>query len=668
MAAKAEHQDEAPSDFTEPGEDFRRLPTLSYLWAVVRRNAVWCIAIAFIISPFALFAILRAEKTYETMVLLKFDPSGSVDPQGLTQGSQFAAALANLFRETADLEFLKELARIYTPPRAPSVWDILPIPEPLQDFLVLRSAGEGSEDELVARARKLQKRFTLAVDEGQALVFQAQVTAYAASPQDAQLLAQNIADLLCENYLKNELRRVKAVHDALIRLMDSPEVKVLLEKLRSKSSSQDKGEGSKTALELKKRQLSNQEQIKELSARLAANQERKLKLEAEIGTLSQRYGKFHPQLQALKNEIGQANEKGTSGSVVGQMRKLREQLFYLEAESTALGTIPKEIDTPELMVERLNSRLELLAIERVSLEQQIRNPGKRTRLSLISQPAYPPNPLASPRLKLAIAAAAATVFAMLAFMILREFRSDRPRDEWRISFALNLPCLGHLKLKQLRHLPPLVTPVVEELRHELTKEKPSQRFVDALTSYRVLSHWLKNKRRGPVVLVAKGAQPAKAATLISSIANLYALDYAGRVLVIDFDSQDPITHPPSVAGEGSMLDYLDRRLAWDKVCLKPDEERSFDLVPAPLAGDQRLPASVSSERLAEFLKAANKRYELIILVGLGASHFVENSSLLRQATDGLIIVETHGSSLAKLKNLAIHLEARKLGGFVLVEG
>ena len=57
----------------------------------------------------------------------------------------------------------------------------------------------------------------------------------------------------------------------------------------------------------------------------------------------------------------------------------------------------------------------------------------------------------------------------------------------------------------------------------------------------------------------------------------------------------------------------------------------------------------------------------VLMIGLGADQFIENSSLLEYATDCLVVVEAGRATFGQMEKLLAHLDPGKVGGYVHVD-
>ena len=654
------------------GPNYRGLPSLTFLKAFLKRNIFLSIVVGALYSPIALVLFLGANNEYTSGIVLKYDPTDAIDFDMITI-SGFPAVISALTAPGTGEEFFVELARRFPPSEKLLPMERLPIlGEYLRRWFPLKKV-EANPDQLRDQALNLQKKVSLIADYERRIANFGVLTAIEVSASRAQALAQAAANLIIETYYAMQIERIGALTQTLKHLLQKDQVKEMVE--RAISTAQKKGTtkssptNQEAGIEIRIRQNAVQEQIKELTVRMQEDRERKIKLEGEITSLAQRYGAYHPQIKALQAQLADINSASKQKQMAADLTRLQDQFLTYEAEATALGVSDREetMETVDKVVQRLALRLDRYNLELISLKEQRAEPARRVRLQMLGTPPMPL--LASKNVKPKMAAFLAGLGLALMFftMLVRELVSGRVKDPWPVSWILQRPCLGALSKSVERNLGWMDPETVRTIRVQLMGSKADVRKARPLLELRQLSYGLRSNCEGRVVLMVKTSPQARCGRVLHNLANLYGCDYPGRLLVIDLDGRDPLFTEAQSVSEGSVLDYLSRRFVWKQICRPRDQRRSYDLLPAPHTGDQRIAELLGSEAFSEMIHSALKIYQTIFIVGFGPEQFVENNALLEHATDCLLIVESPRTQFSQLLKLQADLKGDKLRGFMHVE-
>ena len=635
------------------------LPDLAYLFNIIKRNLVMSVLIIAILSPVGLIAVMRATSTYESTLVIHYDNNDFLDFESTAGRSNFPLIVAFMKLKLTDIEFMEELAATYQSARRPTFFESLPLPESvrriLQNFIKKPSSPAA---EISALARSLMDSITIIYDPyaaGQTPMLR--ISAVAGSPAEAQKLANTAGKLLSDYYYADELRRAGSKSAYFTAMLAKPMVRDLV------APSGQGNEASRTsAAEIKQNQAENriknlqsQEKIRELTASLAAIRLKRTKLEQEVEGMAQRYGPFHPKMTTAKRELLDFTRTANEKVLSDQLADLQEQMVDTDVDGGVAVTGRRAASGAEGIVQGIPERLSLYLLKHLALEQQAQEPTQRMHLSALGEATLSSAPFKSQRTKIMMVAAAFILFIVVFVTIVREVFASTARDAWPVAFRYRLRSLATVPKWVLKKHNRLDSEAIKGMISELSPSKPgvaarpSSKHNPALI-YRKISHWLHTESTGKVLLVLKGTEQPMCSAFIANLANIFSVDYAGRVLVIDFDLQDQVTGPGEGRAQG-MAEILTRRENWKTACQPRNSSRGYDLVQSSLDPDPRMSELLSAGSFREFMSAVKKTYSQIFIVGFSADQFVENRSLLDQASDVLIVVEANRSKFRYLSKL-----------------
>lgn len=652
--------------------NYRGLPSLEFLKAFFKRNVLLAAFVGAVYSPIALLLLLNVTNEYTSGVVLKYDPTDAIDPE-MEPGAGFPAMIAALTVPATGEEFFLELARRFQSNSPPFDLSQLPIVGPHLKRFQSEKPVEMSPLDLRNQALQLQKSISFFSDYERRTANIGVLTAIAGSPEAAQGLASAAANLLIDMYYGFQTTRLEAITHILTSLLQKDQVKEMVERAvnaAQKANSPKHPQAKKdNGVELRMRQNAVQEQIKDLTLRLQEERDRKIKIETEIMNLAQRYGPYHPQIKALQSQLAEINSTSKQKQMAADLSRLQDQFVSYEAEAAALGVSGREDleETVDKVVQRLGLRLDRYNLELISVKAQRDDPARRVRLQMVGTPPLPLDATKRGKPKMAGILAGVGLALMMVTVLGRELVGGKARDPWTISWLLQLPCLATLPRSVQRSLGSLSPDRVRSLRAQLLGSKAEARRARPLLSLRQLGHWLRTKTSGDVILLVKSTSQASCSEFLHNLANVYACDYPGRLLVIDLDGRDPMPLRLAADADASILDYLDRRLPWKRICQPRDGDRAYDLVPAPSPRDLRTPELLGSTGFSEFMNSALKIYQTVFVIGFGPEQFVENAALMAQANACVLIVESPATSFSQIIKLAEHLKGDKLVGYVHLE-
>lgn len=654
----------------EQKPNFRGIPDVAYLLAVLKRNFFISLLIIGVYSPFALIYVARQSNEYTSGVMLKYDGSDALDIDSPPHAA-FPASVLALASPTTGSDFFLELSKIYSPSVEPSRFLQIPfIGKILNNLIDISDKKNSSEERLDPHT--LSQSVSLTSEFEQRVANVGLLTASESSPERARLLALTAANLIIDRYYRLQTSRLEAITKTLSTVLEKDQVKEMVERAVSNALQDDRTKAGKAAQEavltLRARQQSVQDRMKELNLRIQEDRERRLKIESEISTLAQRYGAYHPQIKALQSQLKEINSSNQSKQMSVELGKLQDQSLNYDAEAAALGLGIDDapLESVDRIVKRLTTKRDRYSLELMSLQQQNSEPDNRVRLQMIGTPSLPLQPSRSVITKAAIFSAAFGIGLIALVVIIREFFLAKASEAWRISWLLNKPCLAVFFRKKIRNLARLDSETIRDLRTQLFNNGKISKRAQVLVEYRQLTHWLHNKTRGSVVFFAKTSEPSSCEEFIGNIANIYACDYPGRYLLIDFDGKNLIEK--SFSGGHTIIDFLSRKNSWKEVCLPRNGHRMFDLLVGPPPIDRRTSEILGSTALADMIKSALKIYKKIFVIGFGPEHFVENSAILQCSSDCFLITEDKQTTFKSLRKQMQYFDADKVNGYVHIVG
>src|SRR5690606_14220764 len=131
----------------------------------------------------------------------------------------------------------------------------------------------------------------------------------------------------------------------------------------------------------------------------------------------------------------------------------------------------------------------------------------------------------------------------------REVFSSRARDAWRIQRHCHVPVVAELPASLLSRVLPLSRDeALAQRRKAVSGERSALRFVAACRE--AICQLRKAGDENAILLLGAGARTANA---VAALANIAALDAAGRSLVIDLNHRDPLPGSPTGAGLGAFF-------------------------------------------------------------------------------------------------------------------
>lgn len=651
------------------------MPGLDYLFGVVRRNAMMSILLIAMLSPVALIAVLRGKAIYESTLIIHYDNNDVLDFESAAGHSEFPIIFAFMKLKLTDIEFMEQLATIYPATKKPALLESLPLPQPVLSFVKgLSKRPPSNASELTSQARALMESITVSVDlSGGVQTPMLRLVATAPTSVEAQRLASAAGKLLSDYYYADELRRASSKSAYFTAMLAKPMVRDLGAPPAQKSDAgrNSQAEGKQQLAESRLKSLQIREKIRQLTENLASIRLRRAKLEQDVEAMALRYGPFHPKMASAKRELAEFTRTANEKVIADQLSDLQEQLLSFDTEGGVSVMARRPPSGAEEVVQGLPERLSLYLLKQLALEQQSLEPAQRIHLSVIGDATLAPAPVKSQRPKMAIMAIGFIVALVVVVTVVRELLATTAVDAWPVAIRYRLHSLMTVPPWVFKRHERLDAEAVRSLISDLIPErsgalKRGNSKKNPVLLYRTISHWMHTKMTGHVLLVLKGAEQPSCSSFIANLANIYSIDYAGRVLVIDFDVQDPVAGDDERRGQG-MADILIKRENWKSVCQYRNSRRSFDLVQSAVAPGCRMSELLSAPSFNDLMATLKKNYSMIIVIGFGAEQFVENSSLLSQASDTLLIVEANRSKFKYLSQLVGSLPKGRQHTFVTLD-
>lgn len=645
------------------------LPDQAFLIGLVRRNWFVAAMVFMVLLPVGVYLYFQASAVYVAEAFIHYEYDDDLDFNPSTSRSAYTALLSVLTflnSKTKDLEFLSELAAAIG--EAPSPLEKLPFPPSIKNFLLPKKSPRTPASQ-VAAAKDLMLRISLAADPvASSTTSIIKITGSHSTPQMAKKTANMTAEAMISAWYAEEIRKVESasvfanslLKDGLVQqVVTSPSDSMSLHKKQSDD------EATRQQAELRKTRFRAQERMRELNEELTAIKTKRTKLTADSETLALTYGPHHPKLVAVQRELAELNKQQRDKQIVSELRSLGEST--LDGDGVAAReTSSYQVDAVRI-IQTLPMRINLFDIQKTVLRQQLMQPEQRRIFTILSKAEAPLLPFKSNKKKMLMLWAGATAGLVLALVILREFFSDRVKDAWPVCLRLKAPCITTIPPRVLKKHDLLE---ISEIRASVSELAESQRTSRArgfrkisnpIVYYRNASFWIHGKSLGKVTLLLKSYDRPSRTQFIANLLNVYATDYAGRVLLIDLDTHDPV-EGFAASPDANFFTLLQGKSAWRDICLPRTTKRAFDLVPPPATLSSRGAELLSAKAFAEVIGFAEKNYAKVFITGMGLDLFVENAALLTAAADSLVIVERDATRFSRMRCLKKFLVAKKLMG------
>lgn len=650
---------------------YRTVPTLTYLWSVFKRNGPVIAVILFALSPFVLFKVFSAGKTYESVLALHFDSIDSFQFDGRSSDLvEFAEAGRFLAMELDDLVLTEDLAKNFPPTASEQPSSALAEKYPSLQIVRWLISAPPREVDLKNRGRLLRSRLYLSYDLGIRSSTMMQLSATGPDVEDAQRLVSVAANLLIERFYKREIERVNAAVTALNEFLENQKVKDIVEKSRQENleglGNQAKGRPNvQSSTESKVSQKSAQKRIKEINEEIRGTISRRMQLETSLAELSRRYGPFHPERRAVETQIADLRSKDGMATLSQELKNLEGQLISAESDAEAIAAAEDMDERADKMIQKVYGRLDRLRLEQEKLSEQLAKPEQRMRLAILGGPSNPIDGK-SKKLKIALLGAGSSLALSFLIIVLREFFRKKASDKWPLDWKLNLPCLLEVRASNLVNMPFMDKKTIQIMRQKIPTRIKGDDEMDVFLGLRSLGLWVKNHTQGQVLLFARGSNDPKYAPFIYRTVGVYARDYAGRCLLIDFNAGASSQAQVNDEKDTTLLDAILQKISLEQAVQNPNVERGFDFLVANSSLEMRLSEVISSAKFAEFMNAARRIYHKIFILGMGPENFVENSTLLARSTDCVIIVDAASSTFDGIHLLKKKLDREKVSGYVFL--
>ena len=430
------------------------------------------------------------------------------------------------------------------------------------------------------------------------------------------------------------------------------------------------------ALGLREKEAEIQNQIvnRESELTLLGNNrlQERLKLESELKTLESRFNRDHPEVVGKLTEIQtQSNQTEKENAISAELRELRKTLWQVKGD---ISSSPNALKISELLLDEsrqernlldLSQRLSDLNLEKQNLRRQLEDPSSRTLYKVLQKPSFSSDPSKSNRLKILLAAVAASIASMFGIAILRELLNPIAKDGWRIQLAVNAPVLAQISFSSMRSIPRIGLRLSDELRSSLRKKGKQDRIKSkTLLAYRRLELSVRRNSVGRTILLTNAGEDDKLSGFLYSFINIIASDTQGKVIVIDCNHIDPILQTNS--SNLDLAEQLDSIDGESLVQAYRNEDCGFDYIPPSpeiVGAKTRL---FTDEKFSKLFERLAKNYDYIFVRSFPESHFIENTALVNASSDSVLIVDAKRTEYSEISRTLVHLDSGKIRGLVLV--
>lgn len=645
------------------------LPDRVYFGKVLKRNWAWLV-IGGLCSLAAAYSLPKVfDNTYRSSVYAIFD---HVDVSGSGMGTSPQVrynTVARLFRARFESQdFLTEIAAkvggkdVVLREGPVSLW--------LNNLLKSRFSPKAEpDDEKIAISRVLSKQLDpFPEPESGVLV----LNSYTHDPK----LSQDLANAAMELFIRKELEeQIKSLDiklsflqknivkqpEPIRRGQPTPSVSATnrAEKLKSEDKVQE--------LEDRLRNLNSQLDGVRLE-RDQASAAVKRDLVRMLTTLQPN----HPQVVEKRKEVEAINSQyaGSEAKISGELDRVRRQLWAVRSSQ------PFPVDVMDVDIRQADiyqgsfyvavaDRIKDIELEKKNLQRQVVDPSLRTRIRIIFPATYEPNAYKNQRRNIRFGTLMAGGLFTLLLVGLREMRHPFARDAWRIERSTGKALVAQISQQNATEFADISPRLADQLRAHLSKVSRIDDAARMLLSYRRIELSVMQSCRGQIVLLINAGAFDETAQVIKNFLNIYATDHQDDFLLIDANLQDPVYRKPSKDGP-DLVDFLEGRARFDELIVKREssEDFAFDILPPMLKLSGEKTRSFRTETIEGALRRVPKGYRQIFIRAMPASHFIENTALLRVATDAFIFIDANRTSYFDLQRTLTHMESDKIRGLV----
>lgn len=661
------NQSHSPQYGQRPEGDRVQWPSLSSYLGAFRRHFFLALLFSLPVLALVLVGLSMWPAEYSSTTLVLFDPNqtrGEQQESSLVLANRIASTYTARFQ---DPEFMQRLAKVLGDQGYPLAgYGEPPLKEILEKVLPahLRPAAWSLTPEEAASRAQIEALTEQIKAEAVASQFQLSLVAKSDEPAAAQLLAREAMNL----FIVEELSKTKARMQAQLRQLTSLEASTLREKNAPAEMGRtepvaDRGRASAA----ERRELKSREQdlITTILGRQAeltraqSNQiDRQFELDSELNNLLSRKGPSHPDVIQKRREMEKFRGDPAIARMEADLNVLRKQLYQVQSEmrqkqipidrSVQISGFSDEVRRYLLDV---SNQIRNLELEVNTLEEQIRNPLKRTRYTTLREPELPTQP--SNKKKFFAAAGVGMMLVVGTFfmvIIVREVFSPTLQDKNSFQSRYELPVVAEVKSNWLKKHGRLTSGEIRKSRARLAElaKKPRPELL-MLDGYRYLQQYLFRAEPEPqVVFILDVTQEAKGDYLASNLANVMATDSSERVFLLSFRPDSAEGRPQS----GSLMGFLTGKGDWKECCIKADESFAYDAAVAREGGEGL--GSFRADMVQKLIKALREKYPRIIVEGYGPQFIHENGILCKEADAAVLQVglgKTRSSDLDRLLQL-----------------
>ncbi len=678
-----------------PDENLRRddwtqrrtlLPDWAYFRRVISRQRRFVITLAILVIILASFLSLSQKNVYSSSVSAVFDPRDSSEVYARYPNYPSFAQLSHRFyTQFQDREFLEELAAIT------GVFDAVESEhhdDPVWKKIILERAEKYLPKSWLDRP---EAKTTLSPHERTAIIdllrqqMETQsndknllltLVAYAQTPDEAQRLAAMAMDLFIKKELEREADRVTILHDVFSEYALGNFRPDTTETSRERNGGERKTGGSSEEMRLKHEEADLLDKIQMIKSEVgdAFRQRgtRRAELEAQLNSLTTRLQPSHPLVIAKQDELARFAANDDTQALRSRLNAIRETLAKNRAEQRRLGIIVSPTEDVSIAVPAaqsnngqfmpgLSDRLGELSLEKLNISRQANSPSMRTRLRLMDEASFNPTPYKNNKKALAIGFVTFGLFLVFGFGALREYASPLARDGWRIVGQTGMTPLGVISKKNVTTHPRVSPELADEWRRDNEH--------GFLSDYEQVCYAMRHMCAGNTVLFVPVGEESSTALFAHNLANVFATESVGPVLVMDFDHHHSIAAATEeFLGDHNLPHYLLKQARWDDVCKSRHENRAYELVPAPDQYTSRVARAYHSPILGKLFLVLSRRYQTVLTRGMSGPQTIENATLQKYASDTILVIDAQNSTYTDLNDVLGTLDARKIRGFVLLGG
>ena len=499
------------------------------------------------------------------------------------------------------------------------------------------------------------------------------ITVQSHSPIISQKIASQAMELFIQTLLNAEIQRIEAKLDFLRGVMVGPE--------KTKDLSQGNQILSTLPPEQKFREIKDdlQQLVKlkttQLENLIADRNQRRVSLQSDLDRMLSSLQPNHPDVIAKEAQLAkmQVNSEEVQ-ALIQEISTLRSRLWDLKASQLQNSNF-KDISDGILDIDdnqknsffyRISENIERLRIELKDLEIQVRQPSLRIRLRVLRTASYEPIPAMNNKLLSGIFAFILTNLLALAIMVVREILFPKTHDSWRVENDVDVPVIGKLSRSSVEKIGPIDAHLIHRVGQDGGRgvKREFSNIKVGVEEYRKIALGIHRQCRGKVICILEAGGNPFLTEAIGSFINVYATETPGKTIVLDLNSQSPISNDRGLPiEEYESIVTHSSQLA--KIVIASDNSRSFDLLPPPIDRFRSGSDLLSHSRLTKLFNRMAESYDTVFVRGFEEGLLLENASILSAASDAVLIVESSKVPMSDLKNLLYNFGTNKIRGLII---